>query len=121
MARWLPLKGIDWFCVSPKAGGSAGGDVRHGAEAGLSPAGALPEMFDGLDFELFYLQPMDGPDQTQNIAAAAAYCRSHPRWRLSLQTHKLIGISLIAPQNRCEKATCLEKIAKYGDKFPELI
>jgi 7-carboxy-7-deazaguanine synthase len=53
---------------------------------------AMPERFEHLDFEHFFLQPMDGPNLAANTAAAAAYCQQHPRWRLSLQTHKLIGI-----------------------------
>ena len=54
---------------------------------------APPEAFAGLDFRHFFLQPMDGPAQAENIAAATRYCLDHPRWRLSLQTHKLIGIA----------------------------
>jgi 7-carboxy-7-deazaguanine synthase (Cx14CxxC type) len=87
-----PPEGIDWFCVSPKAGAPLA--VARGTELKLvfPQAGAAPEIFEHLDFELFYLQPMDGPERAQNTAAAVAYCSAHPRWRLSLQTHKLIGI-----------------------------
>lgn len=53
---------------------------------------AMPERFEGLDFERFWLQPMDGPDQAANTAAAIEYCLTHPKWRLSVQTHKYIGV-----------------------------
>ncbi len=85
--------GLDWITVSPKAG--APWRLRAGSElklvypqAGLEPE-TLPE---GLRFAHRWLQPMDGPDRAANTAAAVAYCLAHPRWRLSLQTHKLIGI-----------------------------
>jgi organic radical activating enzyme len=54
--------------------------------------GAEPERYTGLAFEHYFLQPMDGPERAQNTAAATQYCLAHPKWRLSLQTHKLIGI-----------------------------
>jgi 7-carboxy-7-deazaguanine synthase len=54
--------------------------------------GAEPALYESLNFENFYLQPMDGPNAAANTAAAVAYCQAHPRWRLSVQTHKLIGI-----------------------------
>jgi 7-carboxy-7-deazaguanine synthase len=84
--------GIDWICVSPKAGAAL--EQRHGQELKLiyPQAGAAPELFEALDFEHFFLQPMDGPDLKRNIALAIAYCLEHPRWRISLQTHKLMGI-----------------------------
>jgi 7-carboxy-7-deazaguanine synthase len=87
-----PPNGIDWLCVSPKAG--APPVVRGGNELKLvyPQAGAEPERFDGLAFEHFFLQPMDGPAREDNTAAALRYCLAHPRWRLSLQTHKLLGI-----------------------------
>jgi len=87
-----PPPGIDWVCVSPKAG--AEWILRKGHELKLvypQPA-LLPDAIKDLDFRHFWLQPMDGPDRTHNTDAAVAYCREHPRWRLSLQTHKLIGI-----------------------------
>ncbi|MFP5461594.1 MAG: 7-carboxy-7-deazaguanine synthase [Gammaproteobacteria bacterium] len=85
-------EGIDWICVSPKAGAP----VKHarGQELKLvypQPA-AMPERFESLDFEQFFLQPMDGPQREANTQAAIAYCLAHPQWRLSLQTHKLLGI-----------------------------
>jgi 7-carboxy-7-deazaguanine synthase (Cx14CxxC type) len=88
----LPPEGIDWLCVSPKAGSAL--VVRSGQELKLvyPQAGNHPEEFEQLHFEYHYLQPMDGPQATANTAAAIAYCQSHPQWRLSVQTHKLIGI-----------------------------
>jgi 7-carboxy-7-deazaguanine synthase (Cx14CxxC type) len=85
-------EGIDWICVSPKAGAPV--KLARGQELKLvypQPA-AMPERFESLDFEQFFLQPMDGPDREANTQAAIAYCLAHPQWRLSLQTHKLLGI-----------------------------
>ena len=84
--------GVDWVCVSPKAGAPL--VVERGNELKLvyPQAGAEPEHYEALDFPHFFLQPMDGPDRARNTELAVAYCRAHPRWRLSLQTHKLIGI-----------------------------
>jgi hypothetical protein len=88
----LPPAGIDWLCVSPKAGSQH--VVTSGQELKLvyPQAAALPEQFAALNFENFYLQPMDGPLAAANTADAVAYCQNHPQWRLSVQTHKLIGI-----------------------------
>jgi 7-carboxy-7-deazaguanine synthase len=87
-----PPPGIDWLCVSPKA--EAQLVVRGGDELKLvyPQAGAEPSRFEGLEFAEFFLQPMDGPAREANTAAALRYCLEHPRWRLSLQTHKLLGI-----------------------------
>lgn len=87
-----PPPGIDWLCVSPKAGAAL--VVRRGAELKLvfPQAGAAPERFAGLDFDHFLLQPMDGPDRAANTRAAIDYCLAHPQWRLSMQTHKYLGI-----------------------------
>ena len=84
--------GLDWICVSPKAGAEL--VQRSGDELKLvyPQEAALPEAFESLDFQRFYLQPMDGPEVSRHTAAAIDYCKAHPRWRLSLQTHKLIGI-----------------------------
>ncbi|HLJ63200.1 MAG TPA: 7-carboxy-7-deazaguanine synthase [Stellaceae bacterium] len=84
--------GIDWICVSPKS--HAPLRMKHGNELKLVfPQEDLsPEVFEGLDFEHFVLQPMDGPKREPNLEAAIAYCLAHPRWRLGLQTHKTIGI-----------------------------
>jgi 7-carboxy-7-deazaguanine synthase (Cx14CxxC type) len=84
--------GIDWICVSPKARASL--LLRHGSELKLVfPQPDLdPANFESLDFENFFLQPMDGPVVAENTRLAVEYCLSHPRWRLSIQTHKLLGI-----------------------------
>ena len=87
-----PGEGIDWVCVSPKAGADL--VVRTGDEIKLvfPQSGAEPEQFERMEFRHFFLQPMDGPDRQANTEAALRYCLAHPRWRLSLQTHKLLGI-----------------------------
>ena len=84
--------GIDWVCVSPKAGAAM--VVTTGDELKLvfPQAGIDPDDVVGLAFGHRFLQPMDGPDREQNTALAIAYCLAHPRWRLSLQTHKYLGI-----------------------------
>ena len=84
--------GIDWICVSPKA--NAPLVLTSGDELKLvfPQEGAEPARFERLDFRHFFLQPMDGPDARANTMAAARYCLRHPRWRLSLQTHKFIGL-----------------------------
>ena len=84
--------GVDWVCVSPKAGAplalTEGDELKLVfPQVGLDPAGLM-----GLDFDHFWLQPMDGAARVENTQAAVAYCLAHPRWRLSLQTHKVIGI-----------------------------
>jgi 7-carboxy-7-deazaguanine synthase len=88
----LAPAGLDWICVSPKAG--APFMLRAGDELKLvfPQEGIDPQEFEALAFEHFFLQPMDGPERTANTEAAAAYCLAHPRWRLSLQTHKFIGL-----------------------------
>jgi 7-carboxy-7-deazaguanine synthase len=87
-----PPQGLDWICVSPKAGVDL--VLRRGNELKLvyPQAGAAPERYADLDFQNFFLQPMDNPQRDANTRAAIEYCRSNPRWRLSLQTHKLLGI-----------------------------
>ena len=84
--------GIDWICVSPKA--QAPVVQTRGQELKLvyPQAGVDPARFAGWDFERFYLQPMDGPQKQANTTAAVAYCLTHPRWRLSVQTHKYLGL-----------------------------
>ena len=84
--------GIDWICVSPKAGAPL--VQRSGSELKLvfPQPGAMPEQFESLAFDHFMLQPMDGPAAAANTTLATAYCLAQPRWRLSLQTHKLLGI-----------------------------
>jgi len=88
----LPPPGIDWVCVSPKAGAEF--VLRRGDELKLvyPQAGAEPEQFENLAFDHFYLQPMDGPNAARNARLAVDYCLAHPKWRLSLQTHKVLGI-----------------------------
>ncbi len=87
-----PPPGLDWICVSPKAGAPLA--LRHGDELKLvfPQRGAMPDAFVGLDFRHFLLQPMDGPDVAVNTAAAIDYCLNHPKWRLSMQTHKALGL-----------------------------
>ncbi len=88
----LPPADIDWICMSPKAGADLVLKRGHELKLVYPQDGAQPESFAGLDFERFSLQPMDGPDVAQNTEAAIAYCLRHPQWRLSLQTHKTLGI-----------------------------
>jgi 7-carboxy-7-deazaguanine synthase (Cx14CxxC type) len=87
-----PPQGIDWICVSPKAAQPIA--VEHGDELKLvyPQSDAPPERFERLAFRHFFLQPMDGPARDANTRAAIEYCLRHPRWRLSLQSHKIIGI-----------------------------
>jgi 7-carboxy-7-deazaguanine synthase len=88
----LPPPGIDWICVSPKANGEL--VLRFGNELKLifPQPGAEPESYEDLDFDHFFLQPMDGPQLKRNTQLAVRYCLEHPRWRLSLQTQKVLGI-----------------------------
>ncbi len=87
--------GIDWLCVSPK--GSAPLEQRSGNELKLvypqAEEEARPEVFVDLAFEQFFLQPLDGPDVGEHTRLAIEYCLSHPQWRLSVQTHKVLGIA----------------------------
>lgn len=87
-----PPPGIDWICVSPKEG--ADWVLKCGDELKLvyPQPGLAPDGMAGLPFRHFWLQPMDGPARAENTAAAVAYCLGHPDWRLSVQTHKMIGI-----------------------------
>jgi 7-carboxy-7-deazaguanine synthase len=87
-----PPAGIDWLCVSPKAGAPLVVDRGDELKLVYPQDGAEPERFAELGFRHFFLQPMDSPVREANTAAAVRYCLSHPRWRLSLQTHKLLGI-----------------------------
>ena len=84
---------VDWICVSPKA--QAEVVQTRGQELKLvyPQEGVDPALFEHLDFERFALQPMDGPAVAENTRAAIAYCLAHPRWRLSVQTHKYLGIA----------------------------
>ena len=85
--------GLDWICVSPKAGAEL--VLKQGTELKLvyPQPGALPEQFAQLDFRHFFLQPMDGLAGQRNTRLAIDYCLAHPQWRLSVQTHKVVGIA----------------------------
>jgi len=84
--------GLDWICVSPKAGAEL--VLRAGSELKLvfPQDGAMPDAYAGLAFTHFFLQPMAGPRLAENTRLAVDYCKAHPQWRLSLQTHKILGI-----------------------------
>ncbi len=87
-------EGIDWLCVSPKANApllQRSGDELKLVYPQVEPE-AQPENFLGLDFEHFILQPLDDPDRDENTRRALEYCLEHPRWKLGLQTHKILGI-----------------------------
>lgn len=87
-----PPTGIDWLCISPKIGSEM--IVTKGQELKLvyPQAGGEPDQFEHLDFEHFFLQPMDCEEQAENTIKTVDYCKAHPNWRLSLQTHKFIDI-----------------------------
>jgi 7-carboxy-7-deazaguanine synthase len=87
-----PPRGIEWICVSPKAGTALTLDTGQELKLVYPQEDAEPERFAALLFEHFFLQPMDGPAREANTQAAIEYCLQHPQWRLSLQTHKLTGI-----------------------------
>ena len=84
--------GIDWICVSPKAGAPFVQTSGDELKLVYPQEGAEPERFEDLRFRHFFLQPMDGPAKAENTDAVIRYCLAHPKWRLSLQTHKLLGI-----------------------------
>jgi 7-carboxy-7-deazaguanine synthase (Cx14CxxC type) len=86
------VSGVDWTCVSPKAGAALA--ITDGDELKLvyPQPGAQPESFESLRFSHFFLQPMDGPSLAENTRAAIRYCLAHPQWRLSVQMHKVAGI-----------------------------
>ena len=90
----IPPKGIDWICVSPKPRSKQ--ILQQGNEIKLIypqiEQEMSPEHFIEQNFDHFYIQPMDGPNQTENIQETIKYCLQHPKWNLSLQTHKIIGI-----------------------------
>jgi 7-carboxy-7-deazaguanine synthase len=87
-----PPAGIDWVCVSPKAGAPLVLDRGDELKLVYPQPGAEPERYAHLAFRHFYLQPMDGPDREQTTASVYRYVAEHPRWKVSLQTHKLLGI-----------------------------
>lgn len=84
--------GVDWVCVSPKAGAELVLTTGDELKLVFPQPGAEPERYEGLPFGGFLLQPMDGPQREANTADAVRYCLAHPQWRLSLQTHKYLGI-----------------------------
>jgi 7-carboxy-7-deazaguanine synthase (Cx14CxxC type) len=84
--------GLDHICVSPKSNAALVQTWGHELKLVFPQRDAMPDRFEGLAFECFYLQPMDGPAQQANTAAALQYCLEHPQWRLSLQTHKILSI-----------------------------
>ena len=85
-------EGIDWICVSPKGGSALVQKSGHELKLVFPQADADPGQFEWLDFKNFFIQPMDGPDRARNTELAVRFCMEHPRWRLSLQTHKILGI-----------------------------
>ena len=89
----LPVPpGVDWVCISPKAGAPLVVDRGNELKLVYPQVGLAPEGFEHLSFQSFLLQPLDGPDSAANTRAALRYCLAHPRWRLSLQTHKTLQI-----------------------------
>jgi 7-carboxy-7-deazaguanine synthase len=84
--------GIDWICVSPKAGSTLVQTTGDELKLVFPQINAHPLQFDQLQFRHFFIQPMDGPDREMNTQLAVRFCMEHPRWRLSLQTHKFLGI-----------------------------
>ena len=84
--------GIDWLCISPKGSNALVQTCGQELKLVYPQLNALPETFAALDFEHFYLQPMDSAAQQSNTAACIKYCMAHPQWQMSLQTHKLTGI-----------------------------
>ncbi len=87
-----PPQGIDWICVSPKANAPLVASSGSELKLVFPQQGITPEGLSGLGFSHFWLQPMDGEHLAANTAAAIAYCLDHPQWRLSLQSHKFVGL-----------------------------
>lgn len=83
---------LDWICVSPKAGTKLVQRSGHELKLVYPQEAVKPQDYEGLAFQHFFLQPMDGPNLARNMEAAVKFCMSHPWWRLSLQTHKTLGI-----------------------------
>jgi 7-carboxy-7-deazaguanine synthase (Cx14CxxC type) len=88
----LPPDGIDWICVSPKAGAPLRLNSGNEFKLVFPQQGVDPEQFADLDFQHFLLQPMDGPEREANTRLALEYCLAHPQWRIGLQAHKVLGI-----------------------------
>jgi 7-carboxy-7-deazaguanine synthase (Cx14CxxC type) len=89
----VPPLGLDWICVSPKADAELVLKKGHELKLVFPQSAARPERFAQLEFQHFFLQPMDGLLARQNTQATVAYCLAHPQWRLSIQTHKVVGIA----------------------------
>ncbi|MDQ0463444.1 7-carboxy-7-deazaguanine synthase (Cx14CxxC type) [Caulobacter ginsengisoli] len=85
-------EGVDWVCVSPKADAPVVQTSGQELKLVWPQAGVDPARFEGWDFKRFFLQPMDGPDRAGATQACIAYCLAHPKWRLSVQSHKYLGI-----------------------------
>ncbi len=88
----LPPPGVDWLCVSPKAGADLVLKTGNELKLVFPQPGAEPERFEALSFDHFFLQPMDGPYRSVNTTLVRNYCLTHPQWKISLQTHKILGI-----------------------------
>ena len=88
----VPPAGLDWVCVSPKAGTALALTRGNELKIVVPQVGLAPADYEALAFDHFLLQPMDGPDRARNTDWAVQFCLAHPRWRLSLQTHKILGI-----------------------------
>jgi 7-carboxy-7-deazaguanine synthase (Cx14CxxC type) len=88
----LPPQGIDWLCISPKAGAPFALTCGDELKLVFPQPDLMPDAIGDLGFKHFWLQPMDGPEIAAHTQEAIAYCLAHPRWRLSLQTHKFVGI-----------------------------
>ena len=88
----VPAKGIDWVCVSPKAGAPLAYETGQELKVVFPQPTLNMEELSGLDFQHFFIQPMDGADKVQNTASAIEYCQQNPHWRLSVQVHKILGI-----------------------------
>lgn len=87
-----PPEGIDWLCVSPKAGAKLIVTKGHELKVIIPQENQDPRTFEDLDFQHFSVQPMDGPNQKNNLQLATAFCLRYPKWHLSLQTHKILGL-----------------------------
>jgi len=88
----IPPTGIDWICVSPKAKADFILKSGHELKIIFPQCGMNPRQHEGLDFDHFFIQPMDGPNQAENIKLSEGFVMKHPQWKLSLQTHKILGI-----------------------------
>ena len=89
----LPVpSSVDWICVSPKANAPLIQTCGHELKLVYPQSGAMPDQFENLPFDHFYLQPMDGPDVLHNTQEAVTFCKNHPKWKLSVQLHKVLNI-----------------------------